>query len=204
MPVWKNENGKVLRSDTTGKVFRCADCPCGCADCPNSLTPARQYEVTLTGFDSRLCTGCDQCGTGVPDNPARKMNTLSLDGTYTVAYDSDLPSAEYFNNYLGAVGTHTHYSKVDCTGYNGTNNVTADIRIYCNYDNSGNQTSIDIEIIAGYELSRCNSFIVKFFEKTGLDCLGFGESHTGLTDGRTCGTDSPVSSGATVDIEVVA
>ena len=201
---WLDADGKRVFADS-GKTHICDSCPCGCPDCPNSLTPARQYEVTLSGFDSRLCTSCDQCGGFAgPTDPSRKMLTLNIDGTYTVPFDSNLPGRQWYYLYLGVVGTHQHYAELNCGGYNGINNVTADIRIYCNHDLSGNQTSIDIDIYCDYQLSRCNIYQPFFFQTSGLDCLGYGESHTGLTDSRVCGTESPVSGGGTVDIEVVA
>jgi hypothetical protein len=80
MAFWGDSSGIIF--DGTG-IVDCATCPCGttCSFCTGS-TP-QQIQVTLAGFDNEGL--CGDCGNG--------SECDSLNGTYTLDIDPDLPCA---------------------------------------------------------------------------------------------------------------
>lgn len=208
--VWLNDDGKRIL-DEDGKARICADCPCdSCSVCPHATDATYYYELTISGFDASICSGCLFCGAGHRENI---VLTATLDGVYSVPWINTFSGTERFELSLGKIGTFTNDNSNTCTGFKTPTDLTANIRVECKPVDFFPTTdhTIDITIsVDGDPFDSCGG-VQLLFQRTGLSCLSFGQAHTGLTDpNQDCTKVWPAigpyyfMSGGTVDIEVVS
>lgn len=209
MKLFLNSDNKVIL-DSSNKIAVCEDCPCGCPVCPHAADATYYYQLTLSGFDASICTGCLFCGAGHRENI---VLTTTLDGVYAVQWDFTSSGLERFELLLGKIGTFTNDNSNTCTGFKTPRDLTAKIRVECKpvlFPDP--EHTIDITIsVDGTPADSCGGGEQLLFKRTGLACLGFGESHVGLIDpNQDCTKVWPALApyyfmdGGTVDIEVVS
>lgn len=196
-------SGKRALFDASGKCSTC----CGQCVCPHLMTPAREYQVTLAGFDAASCAACLVCGTG--RNDSVKNTDLKVDGTYNVPYKNSSFSRSFYELFLGADGSFVGYfQEPDCTGSSTVNGIGTTVSVVCD----ASTETLDVQVSAFWQLFSCNTNPILFL-KTGVPCLNYGDDPVVLSDpNQICGAFRNVLSGAealqvssagTVTLEVV-
>lgn len=93
-------SGKLLINSTSGKVWNCAACPCGC--------PSGPFQITFADMNANACNTSCTYFPGI--NRSRIQTLVDIDGTYELELVLSEDFGTYFLcSYVG-VGTSNIYS----------------------------------------------------------------------------------------------